>query len=154
MRFAAVSIRLGLVLSAWVWALAGCAGQKKATAAEKLYFALEVRQNGKLVGKPQLLGEEGKTLRAERRAPGADAPDYQLVLSPRATEGDAYSVELEVMVPNAQGQFDLALLHGQERRAHSASAADLEVTLLLMKVDSPEFRALMNLDEPAPLHSI
>jgi hypothetical protein len=113
--------------------------------AEPLYFALEVRREGRLVAQPKLLGETGRTVRAERRKPGASEPDYRLVLTP-TTEGETFHLELELMLPEARGHSELALLHGQERKVQLGRyPGDLEVSLLLMKVDSPEFRALMDL---------
>jgi hypothetical protein len=113
--------------------------------AEPLYFALEVRREGRLVAQPKLLGETGRTIRAERRKPGAAQPDYQLVLTP-ILEGNLYHLSLELTVPGVKGHSELALLHGQQRKLQLGKApGDLEVSLLLMRVDSPEFRALMDL---------
>ncbi|NVI98442.1 hypothetical protein HV824_09935 [Myxococcus sp. AM009] len=115
--------------------------------AEPLYFAVEVRRDGRLVAQPKLLGETGRTLRAERRRPGAPLPDYRLVLTPRA-EGQSFLLQLDVLLPEAKGHSELALLHGQERKLQLGRVpGELEVSLLLMKVDSPEFRALMQLGE-------
>ncbi len=123
-----------------------CATPKPAIPAEKLYFAVEVRKDGRLVGKPKLLGESGKAIRVERRQPGAAEADYRLVIVP-APDGEAFKVKLDVALPDASGSSDLALLHGQERKVRLGARGDLEVKLLLMKVDSPEFRALMDLSE-------
>jgi hypothetical protein len=115
--------------------------------AEPLYFALEVRRAGRLVAQPKLLGETGRTIRAERRKPGAAQPDYQLVLTP-ILEGNLYHLSLELALPELRGHSELALLHGQQRKLQLGKApGELEVSLLLMKVDSPEFRALMDLAE-------
>jgi len=113
--------------------------------AEPLYFALEVRREGRLVAQPKLLGETGRTIRAERRKPGAAQPDYRLVLTPIA-EGNTFHLSLELSLPELRGHSELALLHGQQRKLQLGKApGELEVSLLLMKVDSPEFRALMDL---------
>jgi hypothetical protein len=113
--------------------------------AEPLYFALEVRREGRLVAQPKLLGETGRTIRAERRKPGAAQPDYRLVLTPIA-EGDTFHLSLELSLPELRGHSELALLHGQQRKLQlGKTPGELEVSLLLMKVDSPEFRALMDL---------
>jgi hypothetical protein len=113
--------------------------------AEPLYFALEVRREGRLVAQPKLLGETGRTVRAERRKPGATQPDYRLVLTPTA-EGETFRLELDLALPELRGHSALALLHGQERKLQLGRfPGELEVSLLLMKVDSPEFRALMDL---------
>jgi hypothetical protein len=132
---------LGLVLVG----LACIAAVPMPAQAEPLYFALEVRREGRLVAQPKLLGETGRTVRAERRKPGAREPDYRLVLTPTA-EGETFRLELDLMLPELKGHSELALLHGQERRVQLGRyPGDLEVSLLLMKVDSPEFRALMDL---------
>ena len=113
--------------------------------AEPLYFALEVRREGRLVAQPKLLGETGRTVRAERRKPGAAQPDYQLVLTP-IVEGGLYHLSLELTLPELRGHSELALLHGQQRKLQLGKVpGELEVSLLLMKVNSPEFRALMDL---------
>lgn len=113
--------------------------------AEPLYFALEVRREGRLVAQPKLLGETGRTLRAERRKPGAPQSDYQLVLTP-IEEGGLYHLSLELTLPELRGHSELALLHGQQRKLQLGKVpGELEVSLLLMRVDSPEFRALMDL---------
>lgn len=131
---------LALVLVAFVGAPAHARN-------EPLYFALEVRRDGRLIAQPKLLGESGSTLRAERRRPGALFPDYRLVLTPRG-EGNSFRLELDLTLPEAQGHSELALLHGQERKLQLGRVpGELEVSLLLMKVDSPEFRALMDLAE-------
>ncbi|MDC0713880.1 hypothetical protein POL68_35775 [Stigmatella sp. ncwal1] len=115
--------------------------------AEPLYFALEVRREGRLVAQPKLLGETGRTLRAERRQPGALHSDYQLILTPMP-EGKSYRLALDLTLPELRGHSELALLHGQQRKLQLGNfPGELEVSLLLMKVDSPEFRALMNLSE-------
>ena len=118
--------------------------------AEAVYFALEVRREGRLVASPKLLGETGRTVRAERRKPGAPEADYRLVLTPVA-EGERYKVQMEMALPKGtKGQGELALLHGEERKLQLGPApGDLEVSLMLMKVDSPEFRALMDLGAEA-----
>ena len=81
--------------------------------AEPLYFALEVRHEGRLVAQPKLLGETGRTVRAERRQPGARVPDYQLVLTPTA-EGSTFHLDLDLKLPETSGRnADVALSHGQ-----------------------------------------
>jgi hypothetical protein len=118
-----------------------------AATAEPLYFAVEVRREGRVVAQPKLLGETGRTLRAERRRPGAPHADYRLILTPKAA-GESFLLQLDLLLPEAQGHSELALLHGQQRKLQLGRVpGELEVSLLLMKVDSPEFRALMQLAE-------
>ena len=140
-----------LVIMTALLALGGCAWKSAQPApSEKLYFALEVRREGKLVARPKLLGETGKLLRAERRQPGAELPEYQLVLKP-TDRGDKYHLVLDLKLPELSGHSELALFHGEERRLELGShEGDLEVSLLILRVDSPEFRALMNLAAQAP----
>ncbi len=115
--------------------------------AEPLYFAVEVYRGGRLVAQPKLLGETGRTLRAERPPPGAPIPDHRLVPTPRAS-GESFLLQLDLLLPEAQGHSELALLHGQQRKLQLGRVpGELEVSLPLMKVDSPEFRALMQLTE-------
>jgi len=122
-----------------------CGVMPSTAGAEPLYFAVEVWREGRLVAQPKLLGETGRTLRAERRRPGAPLADYRLVLMPRA-EGESFLLQLDLLLPEAKGHSELALLHGQQRKLQLGRVpGELEVSLLLMKVDSPEFRALMQL---------
>ena len=138
------SVLVGLALVCLTSSLVPATAQ-----AEPLYFALEVRREGRLVAQPKLLGETGRTLRAERRKPGASQPDYRLVLTPIA-EGNTFHLSLELSLPELRGHSELALLHGQERKLQlGKTPGELEVSLLLMKVDSPEFRALMDLAKEA-----
>lgn len=112
--------------------------------AEFIYLQLELRRDGKVVGQPQLVGETGKALKAVRRAPGAVQPDWSLQLMPRA-EGDHYAVEVGVEIGERRGHSDVSLDHGQRRQVRLEGNDALEVRVLLMRVDSPEFRALMDL---------
>jgi hypothetical protein len=124
-------------------ALASACASSKPLPAEKLYFAVELRHDGKVVGKPKLLGETGKSLKVLKRAPGSEIADYELTLFPQAS-ADGYHLRLDVATPAANGHGDLDLLHGEERKVElGIHPGDLEVKLLMMKVDSPEFRAFM-----------
>ncbi|MFY0573492.1 hypothetical protein ACN28S_03200 [Cystobacter fuscus] len=92
--------RSTLIKKAWLalvlvgWASVALTALPREAEAEPLYFALEVRREGRLVAQPKLLGETGRTVRAERRKPGAQQPDYRLVLTPTA-EGKAFHLELD-----------------------------------------------------------
>jgi hypothetical protein len=110
-----------------------------------LYFKLEIRSEGRLIAMPQFLGETGKVLRAERRPPGTAVPDYRLVISPSQASERRFRLQLALEVPGQQGSKSLQIDHGEVRKLElGPRKGDLEVKLLLMKVDSPEFRALMN----------
>jgi hypothetical protein len=135
----------------WVTAVAlvavACATAPRPKDAQQLYFAVEVAQAGKVIARPKLLGETGKRVQAERRQPGATQPDYRLVLEP-VPSGKGYRIKLDLALPQMQGHSELALLHGEERKIElGARPGDLQLSLLVMKVDSPEFRALMELGE-------
>lgn len=128
----------------------GVAVAPAAAHAEVLYLQVEVRQEGRLVANPHLLGETGKPLRAVRRAPGAAKADYRLSLVPTIA-GDHYALAVDLTVGHSQGASDLALGHGERRRVKLAGANHgLEVSVLLMRVDSPEFRAYMDLSPARP----
>ena len=125
-------------------AVVGCATPipELPSSRQQLYFAIELSQDGHKIGSPQLLGFEGRQVVAEKRAPGATQPDYRLVLKPREL-GAGYQVVLEVVLPSGKKLGEVALLHGEERSVQLGDATELK--LLLMRVDSPEFRALMQL---------
>lgn len=134
-------------LAVVVLLMAGCASAPVAQDDEQLYFVLELRRQGHLLARPKLLGEAGRSLRAERRQPGAALPDYELALAPTAI-GGRYRVRLDVAVPDAAGHARVDLLHGQVRTVElGRKPGQLSVSLMLMRVDSPEFRALMELSE-------
>lgn len=126
---------LGLLL-----AVATACASAPVHAPDELYFAVKVEQNGRPVGAPRLLGFEGRRLFAEKWTPGAPLPDYRLLLQPRE-EGQGYGVWLDLELPSGRSSGRLGLLHGEERTI--SLDAQTKLTLLVMKVDSPEFRALM-----------
>jgi hypothetical protein len=106
--------------------------------AEQLYLAVEVHENGKRVAAPKLLGFEGHQVVAARHSEGGR--DYKLTLRPQEN-GSGYRVFLDLDLPSGHREGRIGLLHGEER--HIALDAQTELSLLLMRVDSPEFRALM-----------
>jgi hypothetical protein len=125
-----------------------------APAASPLYFSLELRRDGELVAKPKLLGELDRPVRAERRQPGAAEADYQLHLlaQPR---GERYHLTLEVALPDRKGHGELELEHGGIRKLELGDRPGaLQLSVTLMRVDSPEFRALMDLSEQDDAPSI
>ncbi|MGQ0508614.1 MAG: hypothetical protein ACT4TC_25220 [Myxococcaceae bacterium] len=139
-----------LITASLALAVAACVSTAAPKAPEKLYFAVELRRDGELVGKPKLLGETGKPLRVERRQQGATLADYELRLLPER-DGGQFKVELDAAVRDAGGHQELALLHGQEKKLQLGRLpGELEISLTLMKVDSPEFRTLMGLVESEP----
>ena len=120
---------------------AGCAAQAPSTRApEALYLAVEVREHGQTVARPKVLGFEGKNITVERRQPNAESPEFRLVLMPRE-EGQGYGVKLDLQLPSGRRLGHVGLLHGEERRVMLDQ--DTELKVMLMRVDSPEFKALV-----------
>jgi hypothetical protein len=121
--------------------LVGCASAAPATRApEALYLAVEVQEGGKVVATPHVLGFEGKRVVVERTSPGAGAPDYRLILTPQE-RGQGYQVLLDLDLPSGRRFGKVGLLHGEEQKV--ALDANTELKVMLMRVDSPEFRALI-----------
>lgn len=117
---------------------------------EALYFSVEVRQGGKLLAQPKLLGEEGKPLFVERRQQGAQQFDYRFSLLPKR-DGTAYQVDFNLQLPTGEAHSELALGHAKPRILELGHApGDLQVSLLLLRVDSQEFRELMSRAAPSP----
>lgn len=134
-------LRTGAVLVATLAVVVGCASPGKAARPpEALYLAVEVTENGATVARPKLLGFEGKNITVERRMPNAPLADYRLVLMPRE-EGQGYGVKLDLELPSGRRLGHIGLLHGEERSVKLDPAIELKV--MLMRVDSPEFKALM-----------
>lgn len=124
----------------------GCAvAPSPAVPPEPLYFAIELERDGQHVGSPKLLGFEGKQVIAERVQPGADEPAYRLVVKP-VEKGAGYRVVLELSLPGEHEVIELDLLHGEERAV--VMKHGLAMRFLLMRVNSPEFKAMMRLGTP------
>jgi hypothetical protein len=124
---------------------AACTSSRRAPSTEKLYFSLEIRQEGKVVASPKLLGQTDKVAFVERRQPGAATPDYRLRLLP-TWQRDHFQIALDLALREAEGHWDVKMVHGESRQLQSAKNPDnLQISLLVMKVNSPEFRALMGL---------
>jgi hypothetical protein len=125
--------------------LVACASTAKVHDNQKLYFEIEVQRAGKVIARPKLIGEVGKRLLAERRRPGIEAADYRLSLRPER-KGAGFNIYLDLELPEIAGHSEFPLLHGEERRFDLGNRpGELEVSLLVMKVDSTEFRTLMEL---------
>lgn len=121
-------------------AVSGAAQPTATRVPEALYFAVEVQQDGKTVAAPKVVGFEGKNITVERRQPDAPVADYRLILVPRE-EGQGYGVKLDLQLPNGRRLGHIGLLHGEERKI--SLGQDVEMKVLLMRVDSPEFKALV-----------
>lgn len=121
--------------------LVGCAAQAPVTRApEALYLAVEVREHGQTVARPKMLGFEGRNITVERRQPNSTTPEFRLVLLPKE-EGQGYGVKLDLQLPSGRRLGHVGLLHGEERRVVLDENTELKV--MLMRVDSPEFKALV-----------
>src|SRR6266852_745280 len=81
---------------------AGCTGSRPAPSTEKLYFSLEIRQEGKVVAQPKLLGQMDKVAFVERRQPGAAIPDYRLRLLP-TWQRDHFQIALDLHCAKRKG---------------------------------------------------
>lgn len=105
-----------------------------------LYFALEVRQAGRVVARPQLVGESGHDVRLSlRRRDGGER--LKLALHP-TLRGPKMGVELKLDLPDAPGLGRrVSLVHGEEAKLHLGD--DVDVRMLAMRVRSPEFEAFI-----------
>lgn len=136
-----MSARFFLMSSTVLLVAVGCATQAPVTRApEALYLAVEVQEHGHTIARPKMLGYEGKNITVERRQPNAPAADFRLVLSPKE-EGQGYGVKLDLQLPSGRRLGHVGLLHGEERRV--VLDRDTELKVMLMRVDSPEFKALV-----------
>jgi|APLak6261678615_1056124.scaffolds.fasta_scaffold02723_1 hypothetical protein len=136
-----MSARLFLAGVAVLAVSVGCAAQVPSTRApEALYLAVEVSQHGHTVARPKVVGYEGRNITVERRQPDAPNADYRLILMPKE-EGQGYGVKLDLELPSGRRLGHIGLLHGEERRVLLDS--DIELKVMLMRVDSPEFKALI-----------
>lgn len=136
-----------LAIAIFAAAAFGCATPAPRVERTQLYLAVEVTRDGVVLGTPQVLGFAGKAITVERRRPGAAVPDYRLELSPRATpDGYLYGVRLEAAGANGRGE--VGLLHGEERSVRLDEHLQLKV--LLMEVDSPEFKTWIQTKPQAP----
>lgn len=140
-----MSARFFLLSSMVLVVAVGCAAQAPVTRApEALYLAVEVREHGKTVARPKVLGFEGKNITVERRQNGT-SPDFRLVLMPKE-ERQGYGVQLDLQLPSGRRLGHVGLLHGEERRV--VLDQDTELKVMLMRVDSPEFKALVQRSPP------
>lgn len=130
-------------------ACTGFFGRTEEASIEKLFFALRIEADGQLVAKPHLLGETDHRLSMKLVDP--EHPERtRLSLEMMPTRlGQDYSVQVGLLMPGVSQSPQVATLklaHGQERRFSLLDgSAPLTVTLLLMRVDSPEFDAWLDL---------
>jgi hypothetical protein len=131
-----------------VFVALGCATTPAQTQGEQLYLAVEVKRDGVVLGTPQVLGFAGKNITVERRQPGAASPDYHLELSPKGQAGNGYRLGVLLEAKGSRGRGELGLLHGEERALKLER--NLELKVLLLEVDSPEFQAWVRTVPKAP----
>jgi len=130
--------------------LAACAGgvRTKDDPPEKLYLALKIEDAGHVLAKPRLLGETGRKVSLRLLDP--NRPEHErlsLELMPQR-QGSAYEVAIGLTLDtrHERAEGSLKLKHGEERKVLLASdGRPVGVTLLLMRIDSPEFEAWMEL---------
>lgn len=136
-----MSLRVFLVSVVVLLVSAGCAVQAPVVRPrDALYLAVEVQERGRTVARPKVLGYEGKNITVERRKPNETIPDYRLVLLPHE-EGQGYGVKLDLELPSGRRLGHVGLLHGEERSV--VLDQDTELKVMLMRVDSPEFEAMV-----------
>jgi hypothetical protein len=140
-----------LLATLLVWVVLGCSAPARTQVrGEPLYLAVEVYRGEQLVGRPKVLGEAGRKVVALRRADPSLPADYRLSLLP-VPDGEGYRVEVDVELPDGAGHSLLWLEHGEQKRVVlGPGPSPLSLSLLVMKVDSPEFRALMELSQDGP----
>lgn len=131
---------LFLFFSVLTFAVGCTSATSSARVPDQLYLKVEVQQHGKTVASPHLLGFEGRHIIVEKKAPQATSPDYRLVLLPRE-EGSGYGINFDIELPNGRQGGRLGLLHGEERSVKLDD--DMQLKVMLMRVDSPEFRAMV-----------
>jgi hypothetical protein len=147
LRMTAVGLLLGLTCGAMAEGLWGREAQ--APASEPLYFSLAVSQGGKPLARPQLVGETGKDLKlllSQRDG----SPRLALRLKPalaRPYDGSHFGVEVSLELPGrAVLERSFTVQHGEE--LHAQMGEGVELTLLAMRVRSPEFEAYLQSAPP------
>ena len=152
---AASKTALFLLLASALALCAACSGLFERTepqSIEKLFFAMRIEADGQLVAKPHLLGETDRRLSMKLVDP--EHPDHtRLSLEMMPTRlGEDYRVQVGLLMPDLSKAPQLATLtlaHGQEKKFRllddGTSPSSMTVTLLLMRVDSPEFDAWLEL---------
>ncbi len=111
---------------------------------EPLYFALELRRDGALIAKPKLLGETGLPIHVDKRRTGEPKSSYQLSLLPFYSAEKSFELEVDASTQGVRGHSKLHLSHGEEKTVELGRLpGELQVVVLLMRVESAEFRALM-----------
>lgn len=143
---------LVLLLASTVALCMACTGVFERTdekGIEKLFFAMRIEAAGQLVARPHLLGETDHRLSMKLVDPEhPERTRLSLEMMP-TRRGEDYSVQVGLLMPGVSQSPQVATLelaHGQERKFRLLDGnAPLTVTLMLMRVDSPEFDAWLDL---------
>lgn len=138
----------------WAVALTGilalavlCVSVPRAEAEERLFLALEINEGEKVIARPKLLGEVGTPMSMVLAEDGrSNRTRVELQLMPQR-QGDTYEVAYRLTLPNRleDAHGSLSLLHGEEKKLSVSSELPVTMKLMLMRVDSPEFDAYMEL---------
>lgn len=127
-----------------------CAGKLERRAPERLFFAMQIEDGGKVIARPRLLGEAGRLVTMKIVEP--DRPEQTrlaLELFPERKD-HTYRVQIKMALPDRAERpcGELALSHGEERLLRlDNSVRPLTVRLLLMRTSSPEFDTFMKLSK-------
>lgn len=128
--------------------LAACAGFLAQTSDEKLFFALQIESEGRVIARPMLLGASGRELSMRLLDPDQpDRPKVDLHLLPER-DGAGYRVQLQLTLPDrARAESGELEIGHAEQRTVTLAQNDRPVTvhLMLMRVASPEFKAYVSL---------
>ncbi len=128
--------------------LVACAGLFARPSDEKLFFALQIESEGRVIAKPMLLGASGRELTMRLLDPDQpDRPKVDLHLLPER-DGSSYHVQLQLTLPDrARAESGELEIGHAEQRTLTLAQDDRPVTvhLLLMRVASPEFQAYVSL---------
>jgi len=137
LRITLIGLLLGLACAA---AAAELFPGPRAEEGVPLYFSLEVRQKGHVVARPQLLGASGHDVRAVLRSRDG-TPRMELLLQP-SLHGSKVGLDMHLALPDEPGLGkSFSLRHAEE--ASLKLGPDVDVRVLAMRVQSPEFEAYM-----------
>ena len=138
----AVSCAVLLVACTGIWMRAG--------PQERLFFALQIEDGGRVLARPELLGETGKRVTLKLVDPDAPARSRLSLELEAERDRESYRVRLKLGLPDSDRAREgaLELFHGEEKEivlADPDPQRRLSVRLLLMRVDTPEFQTWLRL---------
>lgn len=132
---------------------AACASLAQKEQGERLFFAVQIEDGGRVIARPRMIGQTGKRLTLRLVTP--EAPDrarLALELVPER-EGSGYRIQLGVALPEraSTDRGELALGHGEERLLElDDPVRPVIVRVLVMRVGSPELDAYLELAGALP----